>query len=54
MPSHFLTSEQIRKLKPIVDQLGPGLNRYLASIGKTKTSPPSGPGTRPIDSYTLS
>jgi four helix bundle protein len=43
----LLTSEQIHKLQPIVDQLGPGLNRYLASIGKTKTSSPQDPEPGP-------
>jgi four helix bundle protein len=30
---HLLTSEQVDKLKPIVDELSPKLNAYLNSIG---------------------
>jgi len=30
---HLLTSSQIDRLKPLVDELGPTLNAYLRSIG---------------------
>ncbi|MGI9056671.1 MAG: four helix bundle protein, partial [Pyrinomonadaceae bacterium] len=33
---NLLTKEQIEKLKPLLNQLSPTLNAYLASIGRTK------------------
>jgi four helix bundle protein len=33
----LLTETQIEQLKPLVDKLGPQLNAYLKSIGRTKT-----------------
>ena len=32
----LLTSEQIDAIKPLIDELGPKLNAYLQSIGRTK------------------
>lgn len=34
---NLLTKEQIEKLKPLIEQLSPTLNAYLASIGKQPT-----------------
>ena len=31
---HLLTSEEVSRLKPIIDELSPKLNAYLNSIGK--------------------
>ncbi len=31
---NLLTTEQINKLQPIIDELSPKLNAYLNSIGK--------------------
>lgn len=36
----LLTTDQINKLKPLVDELSPKLNAYLQSIGKTSDSAP--------------
>jgi four helix bundle protein len=30
----LITSEQVAKLRPLIDELGPRLNAYLASIGR--------------------
>ena len=35
----LLTSSQIDRLKPLVDELGPTLNAYLSSIGPCSKSP---------------
>ena len=34
----LLTSEQIKKLKPLVDNLAPQLNSYIKSIGRAPTA----------------
>jgi four helix bundle protein len=39
----LLTAEQIQKLKPLVDNLGPALNGYLRSIGRTGPSKSQAP-----------
>ncbi|HZG52949.1 MAG TPA: four helix bundle protein [Pyrinomonadaceae bacterium] len=33
----LLTTEQVEKLKPIIDELAPRLNAYLRSVGATAT-----------------
>jgi len=33
----LLTGEQVNLLKPLLDGLGPSLNAYLSSIGRTET-----------------
>jgi four helix bundle protein len=33
---NLLNDEQVRKFKPLIDELGPKLNAYLKSIGKDK------------------
>ncbi len=35
----LLTADQVEALRPLLDKLGPGLNAYIASIGREK--PPS-------------
>jgi len=35
----LLSPEQIERLKPLIDQLGPSLNAYLGAIGRSGKSP---------------
>jgi four helix bundle protein len=39
----LLTAEQIGRIKPILDELGPRLNAYLRSIGRTPPKRESAP-----------
>lgn len=40
---NLLTEEQVSRLKPLVDELGPRLNAYLRSIGPSKPPDDRGP-----------